>query len=190
MLGLIVFIAFVAIVVVTIRALKDDGQNTEPPKKTDTELLSDVNYLVLLREVLRQAKRCGDTDTVQAMNNLTYLGPLPDQLPDGSYTSIYDLQDYNIAGINYRDGIDAYLGDFEGYLQPEPDNEHDPNAIAVYNNDGHHLGYIPAACTGYIRSLGRTFPMPVTGTIEQEHDGTEDRDYFVGTVYFYSLKKV
>ena len=145
--------------------------------------------MMLLMEVKRQAELYGDTDTVQEVLNMTYDGPMPEQQPDGSYSRIYELQDYNIAGINYRENIAGYLGDFEGYLKPDPDNEHDPNAIAVYSHDGHYLGFVPAACTDYIRSLGKQFPIAITGTIEQEHDDIEDRYYFVGTIFLYVLKR-
>ena len=166
----------------------EPAQPSAPQPSTD-DVLANANRMMLLMEVMRQAKLYGDADTVQAVNNMTYDGPMPEQQPDGSYSRIYELHDYNIAGINYRENIAAYLGDFEGYLKPDQDNEHDPNAIAVYARDGHHLGFIPACCTDYIRSLGRQFPLPITGTIDQEHDDVENRYYFVGTVYLYVLKK-
>ena len=159
------------------------GNITEDVDKT----LLEANRLMALAEVRRQAALYGDTATVAAVNNMTYDGPLPVKLADGTYSRVYTLYDYNIAGINYREGIADYLGDFEGYLQPNPDNEHDPNAIAVYHKDGHHLGFIPAACTDYVRGLGLPFPIAVTGTIERNHDEIEDRDYFVGTVFFHAL---
>ena len=171
------------------------GSKVEPvaqpieEKQSDEELIQNLDNLMSLMEVKRQAEERGDSDTVQAVTNMTYDGPLPEKLPDGSYTRLYELQDYNIAGINYRENIAAYLGDFEGYLKPDHDNEHDPNAIAVYARDGHHLGFIPAGCTDNIRALGKPFPMPITGTIEQEHDDIEDRYYFVGTIFLYVLKR-
>ena len=171
------------------------GFNSEPTarpveqQKTDAELIGEAKRLMLLMEVKRQAELYGDTDTVQEVLNMTYDGPMPEQQPDGSYSRIYELQDYNIAGINYRENVAAYLGDFEGYLKPDPENEHDPNAIAVYSRNGHHLGFIPAACTDYIRSLGKQFPIAITGTIEQEHDDIEDRYYFVGTIFLYVMKR-
>jgi len=164
------------------------AQPSEPVSSSD-DVLTEANRLMLLMEVMTQAKRYGDEATVQAVSNMTYDGPLPEKLPDGSYTRLYELQDYNIAGINYRENIAAYLGDFNGYIKPDPDNEHDPNAISVHAEDGHLLGFIPAACTNYIRSLCLPFPIRVTGTIEQEHDEIDNRYYFVGTVYFYVLKK-
>jgi hypothetical protein len=189
MIGFIAFLALVAIIFCFVRVLKNDNKEAEEKRKTNAEVIAESKRLVLLGEVMMQAKLYGDADTVQAVNNMTYDGPLPEQQPDGSYSRIYELQDYNIAGINYRENIAAYLGDFEGYLKTDPENEHDQNAIAVFHSDGHHLGFIPAVCTDDIRSLGRKFPIAVTGTIEQEHDDDEDRDYFVGTVFLYVIER-
>lgn len=171
------------------------GSHSEPvahpveQQKTDEELIGDVQKMMLLMEVKRQAEARGDQETARACLNMTYDGPLPWRKEDGTYSCVYELQDYNISGINYRENITAYLGDFEGYLKPDPENEHDPDAIAVYARDGHHLGFIPAGCTDNIRALGKPFPMPITGTIEQEHDDIEDRYYFVGTIFLYVLKR-
>ena len=57
-----------------------------------------------LMEVKRQAEERGDSDTVNAVLNMTYDGPLPEKLADGSYSCIYTLYDYNIAGIASADG--------------------------------------------------------------------------------------
>lgn len=188
---ILLFIALIVFVVVFIaksfKSAPDAPQTAH--NQTHEELIQNANYLMSLMEVKRQAEERVDSDTVNAVLNMTYDGPLPEKLADGSYSRIYTLYDYNIAGINYRDGIADYLGEFEGYLQPDPENEHDPNAIAVYHKDGHHLGFIPAGCTDQLRAFGRTFPISVTGEIEQEHDDDENRDYFVGTVYIYALKK-
>ena len=95
----------------------------------------------------------------------------------------FDVLDFKIAGINYREGIDAYIGDFAGYLQEDIKNEYDPNAIAIYHSDGHHLGFIPADENADVRELNLQFPIPVTGTIEKIYDDSENREFFVGVVY-------
>lgn len=139
----------------------------------------------LIGEVKRQAEERGDTDTVQAVLNMTYEAQLPMRKPDGSYSSIYNpLWDFNIAGINFRKGISKYVGDFFGYLQPEPTNQYDPDAIAIYHADGHHLGYIPANCTDDIRNLEMQFPLQVWGSIEEDYDYDERRKFYRGTVFF------
>lgn len=74
-----------------------------------------------------------------------------------------------IAGISFR-CTEADEGGFMGGVRLEPDNEHDPNAIAVYTNEGKHVGYVPrdkqaevraamngddaAPCVGYIGTFG------------------------------------
>jgi len=159
------------------------AQHAEQPK-TDVELIGDVKKMMLLMEVKRQAEERCDEDTVNAVLNMTYNGTLPTQKPDGSYTCIYNpLWDFNLAGVNYRKNIRDYVGVFDGYLQPEPDNEYDPDAIAVYHADGHHLGYIPQNCTDNIRDLELPFPIAVFGEIEEGYDYEENRNYFKGTVW-------
>ena len=188
---LLFLVAFIiALVVFISKSIKfaQAAAHAATPDKSTEELLAESYRLVALIEVRRQAQMYGDAATVAAVDNMTYDGPLPDKLPDGTYTRVYVLHDYNISGINYRDGIAAYIGDFDGYLQPDQTNEHDPNAIAVFHKDGHHIGFIPAGCTDDIRAIGRQFPLAVTGTIEQDHDEVENRDYFVGTVYLYTLR--
>lgn len=185
---IIILLSVVAIIAAASMSSKSNTSTTEQPQQSDEELMEHAQYLISLIEVRRQAEQYGDTVTMKAIDDMKYDGPIPQLLEDGSYTRIYALHDYNIAGINYRENIGEYVGDFDGYLQADPDNEHDPNAIAVYHSDGHHLGFIPAGCTDYIRAFGFPFPIQITGTIEQEHDDIDDRDYFVGTVYLYALK--
>lgn len=51
-----------------------------------------------------------------------------------------------VAGIKYRDNYEELLVKLEEgmelQIRPEPDNEFDPDALAVYNGED-HLGYIP-----------------------------------------------
>ena len=166
------------------------GFNSEPAAqpveqpKTDAEFVGDVEKMMLLMEVKRQAEERGDEETVNAVLNMTYNGTLPTQKPDGSYTCIYNpLWDFNLAGVNYRENIRDYVGAFEGYIEPEPTNEYDPDAIAVYHADGHHIGYIPQNCTDDIRDLELPFPIAVFGEIEEGYDYDQNRNYFKGTVY-------
>lgn len=159
------------------------AQPVEQPE-TNEELIGDVQKMMLLMEVKRQAEERGDTDTVNAVLAMTYAGTMPMQKPDGSYTCIYNpLLDFNIAGVNYRKNIRDYVGVFEGYLQPEPDNEYDHNAIAIYHSDGHHLGYINQDYTDDIRDLELPFPIAVFGKIEECYDRERNRNYFKGVVY-------
>ena len=187
MLELLAIIAVSIIVVVAIKKGRQDNapaaQPVEQPK-TDAELIGEAKRHMLLMEVKRQAEERGDEDTVNAVLNMTYNGTMPMQKPDGSYTCIYNpLWDFNIAGVNYRKNIRDYVGVFNGYLQPEPDNEYDPDAIAVYHEDRHHLGYIPQNMTDDIRDCGLPFPIQICGKIEENYDYDEKRHFFRGTVW-------
>lgn len=99
------------------------------------------------------------------------------------------IPDYRIAGINYRQGIEYYVGRFNGYLKPEPTNEYDPYAIAVYAEDGHHLGYIPATDTSEVHSFYKQFPLPVYIIIEEDYDEIENRRFFLGSIYLTNKDK-
>lgn len=159
------------------------AQPVEQPQ-TNEELIGDVQKIMLLMEVKRQAEERGDNDTVNAVLAMTYTDIMPMQKPDGSYTCIYNpLLDFNLAGVNYRKNIRDYVGVFEGYIQPELDNKYDPYAIAIYHADGHHLGYIPQDYTDDIRDLEMPFPITVFGRIDECYDRERNRNYFKGVVY-------
>jgi HIRAN domain len=56
------------------------------------------------------------------------------------------LRVMNVAGARFHDEAlqsDAAAPGRPLVLRPEPENEHDPNAIAVDTEDGAHLGYVP-----------------------------------------------
>ena len=150
------------------------------PEHTEPKVQYTHEQLIILGEVLRQAKERNDQRTIEQVNSLTYRGPLPVQKQDGSYTSYRYVRMYSIAGINKRRGIMPYIGKFCGYIKPEPSNKFDPNAIAVYHEDGKHLGYIPATETDGVRRLGQDFPMFCWGEIIQVWG---NRKFFVGDLY-------
>lgn len=52
-------------------------------------------------------------------------------------------QKYSIAGVCYRNLPITSIGKFNGYAFAETDNEHDPYAIAIYNDAHTHLGFLP-----------------------------------------------
>lgn len=64
-----------------------------------------------------------------------------------------DYIEFNIAGIDYRENIDNYLGEFIATLEPEPTNPYDENAIKILAPDGHHIGYVPRDTTDAIRDI-------------------------------------
>lgn len=138
--------------------------------------------LVMARQ---RAEQQGDTEAVQAIDNGTYKELLDHRaaVRDSKIAPGIEIYQYSIAGINYRKGIAAYLGRSTGYIKPEPTNRHDPNAIAVYAEDGHHLGYIPATDTYEVHSLRLRYPIPASIDIEECYDA-DDRRFFVGEVSF------
>ena len=174
-----VIISIIAIAVVLIvgpimltRRKQPKPKPTSQQQETDMQVLADAKRLMLLMEVKRQAEERGDQATVQAALSMTYNGEMPIEKADGTYTSIYnEVCAYNIAGLYYRDNIHRYIGQFMGYIQPEPTNRYDPNAIAIYHSDGHHLGYISATRTSEVRGLCPSFPYPCFGVIDDVSSG-------------------
>ena len=163
-------IAIVAIIVKVFRSKPDDTQRSSG---------SLPDGLAMARQ---RAEQQGDTEAVQAIDNGTYKELLEQRAAKReTITADDEIYSYSIAGINYRKGIATYLGRSTGYIKPEPTNRHDPNAIAVYADDNHHLGYIPATDTYEVHSLRLRFPVPVSVDIEECYDD-DDRRFFVGTV--------
>lgn len=153
------------------------------------DLLKRAQEMIPLTEAMIQAGIVGDHFAVDAINQGTYHGPLPERRSNGGWLSIYDnLRIFNIAGINRRQGIGKYVGRVECVLVPEPTNEYDPNAIKVVSDDRHHLGYIPAEHTDFVRSLtANEFPYKCTAFIEEREDEIDRRDFFIGFVYIKRL---
>ena len=50
---------------------------------------------------------------------------------------------FSIAGVYYRDLPITMVGKFNGYAIAQIDNEHDQYAIAIYNDNEQHLGFLP-----------------------------------------------
>lgn len=60
---------------------------------------------------------------------------------------------------------DFGTGSFYGWVESEPDNPHDRNAMAIYTTDGEHMGYIPADELTAYREWCECDPMPCIGVI-------------------------
>lgn len=106
---------------------------------------------------------------------------------------------FNIAGINMHECTLDYVGPFEGYIEAEPDNAYDQNAIKVMHRDGAKLGYIKAVETESVRKLfgGKLdYPWPVVGYVKHiirpgsiwsdekdEKQQMEENGYFVARIY-------
>lgn len=69
-----------------------------------------------------------------------------------------------VAGAMHR-CTDSDIGGFLGYIDPEPNNDYDKNAIAIYRNDGKHLGYIPKGDTARVRRWASRESLPCIGFI-------------------------
>ena len=173
MIELLVFVAVIIIVVVAIKLGKQDNAPAARPSGLPDGL----------KMARRRAVESGDTEAVQAIDNGTYKELLERRAAKRVQTITADdeIYSYSIAGINYRKGIAAYIGRSTGYIKPEPSNSNDPNAIAVYAKDGHHLGYIPATDTCEVHSFRLRFPIPVSVDIEECNDD-DDRRFYVGEV--------
>jgi len=90
-------------------------------------------------------------------NNLAIIDPSLLALMHGAFGGDGSLMPFareimliecNIAGTSHRDVKSVEPELLPGDLLPlkrEPDNAHDPLAIMILNETGHHLGYVPRA---------------------------------------------
>ena len=193
MTGFVIIIFLLILVFASVIVLTDKSDKTAkevaPPqtkpsaKQDDDELLADVNRLLAIAEVIRQAKEHGDDETCKKCLANKYDGELPVQKADGTWTDIYTKSlSFSIAGINFRKGIREKIGDLDILLVPDPNNEYDPNAIKIMSSDGTHLGYVPASMTEEVRTFtSSAFPYHGTATITEKTDDDDDtRTFFVG----------
>ena len=142
---------------------------------------------LLLDIVQQQAQDAGDTETLEKIRTDTYDGPMPTHKPDGTYTHYTSrVYDFNIAGINYRktSEVKRCRGWFWCKLIPEPTNEFDPNAIKILHEGNIHVGYVPADCTDFVRSLVE-LPAMAFGEIIESEDYSDERPriFYRGVVY-------
>ena len=184
---IIMFIAIVVLIAQVSRQAQshEDTQRELAQKLTNDELISELEKKKLNAEVMIQSMIVGDIDTYNAVLNNTYRGPWPEPRADGGYLSLYDnLRILKIAGINYRTGINRYLGRVMCALVPEPDNEYDPEAVKIVAEDRHHLGYILSEQTDFVRSMaGGEFPYRCEAHIYESEDEEDGHKFFYGFVY-------
>ena len=175
-----ILISIAVVVILTVVFRKRNAASSAKPSLPDG-----------MRMARQRAIESGDTEAVQAIDNGTYK-ELMDQRAakrEAVVAPDIDILQYSIAGINFRKGVKNYVGRFEGYIKPQPSNRYDPNAIAVYAQDGHHLGYIPATDTYEVHDLHLRFPAQAAIDIEECYDNTEDRTFYVGTVTILMKRK-
>jgi hypothetical protein len=64
-----------------------------------------------------------------------------------------DYIEFNIAGITHGEHISEHLGEFIAYLEPDPANLYDANAIKILARNGDRLGYVPKDMTREVRNF-------------------------------------
>ena len=192
-----IFIAFIIAIIVTDRnkvpyeeqqKMLATGMFSDKTPDDD-QLIEDLHNEARRIQAMIQADIVGDITTSSAIKSETYHGPLPEKRDDGGWLSIYDnLRILKIAGINYREGINRYVGRVNCALVPEPDNEYDPDAIKIVAEDRHHLGYIQSGQTDLVCSLtANEFPYRCTAIIEEHEDEDDGHHFFTGYVYIKRL---
>lgn len=93
----------------------------------------------------------------------------------------------DIAGVRYHvEFILNECGEFEGYIEPEPTNPHDCNAIKVCKDDGTHVGYIPRELTEMVRMVIGERKFPCHLIIKPQPDSVNILD-MEGEVVFNSI---
>ena len=185
--GIIAFICLVALIVSVVKPPKshDEVQKELAARYTPGGVLvKNADDFLEKSEALRQADIMGDEKTRASILDETYQGPWPERRGGDGWLSIYDdLRILNVAGMNFRQGIGRYKGFIDAALVPEPKNEFDPNAIKVVAIDGHHLGYIPAEQTDFVRSLTReSFPYRCKCDVKEGINDDDEKTYH-GYVY-------
>ena len=184
--GIVAFVIILTLIVSVLQPKGHDEVQRELAAKynSDDAVLSHSGDMLAKSEVLRQADIMGDEKTRAAILDETYKGPWPEPRSGDGWLSIYDdLRILNVAGMNFRQGIGRYKGFIDSALVPEPKNEFDPNAIKVVAIDGHHLGYIPAEQTDFVRSLTReSFPYRCKCDVKEGINDDDEKTYH-GFVY-------
>jgi hypothetical protein len=163
---------------------KTDKEDTQ----SDDKVLANAVGFLAKTEALRQAEIAGNDIVKDAILSNTYTGPWPERRDDGGYLSIFDnLRILKVAGMNFRQGMNRYKGFIDAALVPEPKNEYDSNAIKVVAIDGHHLGYVPAEQTDFVRSLtANEFPYKCKCEVCEGLD-YDDEKYYFGYLYIKRL---
>lgn len=199
-IGIIIIAGIILIINITMVPRKSYAQtqreaaerlNLVDKVPTAEELMADAEEMGQKMELLIQSEIMGDQATHDAVINKTYNGPLPEKRADGAYLSLYDdLRILSIKGINHRKNIANYCGRLDCALVPDPTNEFDPDAIKIVAEDGHHLGFIDAMQTDFVRSLtGEHFPYRCKGVITECEDDYDGHTFYVGRVYIKRLKE-
>lgn len=83
-------------------------------------------------------------------------------------------QTYRIAGLVYHvETSERECGKFDGFIEPEPSNPHDPNAMVIKKSDGTTVGYIQRRMVEMFCLLNGRQRVPCEITIRGRKDGGE-----------------
>ena len=193
----ILIIMFAAAIILWYVFSKESGKTYEQRQidlakkmngESDEDIIEKAVGFLTRAEALRQAEVVGNEIIKNAILSNTYNGPWPERRSDGGYLSIFDnLRILKVAGMNFRQGVGRYKGFIDVALVPEPKNEFDPNAIKVVAPDSHHIGYVPAEQTDFVRSLAANeFPYRCKcDVIEGLND--DDEKFYFGFLYIKRL---
>lgn len=183
---IVTIIVFVIILYVSHKSESHEVVQKELAAKyvSDNDVLTNAVGFLTKSEALRQADIMGDDKTHSAILENIYQGPWPERRGGDGWLSIYaDLRILNVAGMSFRQGMSRYKGFIDAALVPEPNNEFDPNAIKIVAIDRHHLGYIPADQTDFVRSLtGESFPYRCKCEVIEGYNDDDEKTYH-GFVY-------
>lgn len=79
---------------------------------------------------------------------------------------------FRLTGVSFcADAVAALEEGTAVRLTPQPENEHDPNAIRVSTLDGTALGWVPAPLAARISSEGDMCPLVGQVIALRSHDG-------------------
>lgn len=73
------------------------------------------------------------------------------------------FREYRMTGMNYCDLGYRDLGYWEGHLDPQTSNPHDPNAIAVVRTDGKRIGWVSREQNRQLRETIGLHQVPAYG---------------------------
>lgn len=171
------------------QAEKEERMKEEEAKKEEERQkeLARRQRMYALWEAEKQAALVGDEETIKAIKENRYDGPVPEKDMHGEYMSMYPkLHIFAMVGMKYRGNIKAYEGTFRGVLVPEPTNEYDKNAIMVKCEDGKHLGYVREFDTDEVREVigaadNHFKPYRIDGLLQ--NNGDDEEPYWEGTLY-------
>lgn len=167
-------------------ALREEQEKARLREEKEHEKILEDNKRERVLGILSlRAKYLNDKETYEAIKNNSYTRRMPtlEEMDAPNF-----VQEYKIAGINFRKNIKQYAGAVDAILIPEPQNPHDPNAIRIeVYLEGIHLGYISADETDEVREfVDNQFPMRCQAIINEEEDYDNGLKFYTGNVIVFN----